>query len=135
MCKSCWRKPQKTHAGTSRKAVLQLKHFKRPDSNIWRKVSCFKQLFTDMLANNRKKIFATLMYSLILSGALVFIMLAHSAMLIQCEGNLWSAAAGSLATKLSFIYPLKICTSEEGWGDNAASTICHRLCLPSSDLS
>lgn len=87
-----------------------------------------------MLANNKNRIFATLMYNLILSTALVFIMLARSATLIQCGGNLRSTAAGSLATKLSFIYPLKICTSEERSGDIAASTICHCLCLPSFDL-
>lgn len=86
-----------------------------------------------MLASNKNRIFAPLMYSLILSIALVFIMLARSATLIHCGGNLRSTAAGSLTTKLSFIYPLKICTSEEGWGDIASSTICHRLCLPSSD--
>lgn len=101
--KSCGRKLQKTHVGIRRKAETSpaAETFKHPESSIWRKAWCFKEVYPTCLLKIRTEYFP--------HWCTVW---SSRSATFQCGGNIRSTAAGSLATKLSFIYPLKICTSE-----------------------
>lgn len=107
--------------GEKQKRALQQKRLKCPDSSIWTKLS-FLSSFTNRCLQRRETEYlphwGTVWYSCLLLLSLSRLLALH------CGGNLRSTTAGSLATKLSFIYPLKICTSQKGWGDIAASIFC-----------